>query len=96
MIMKHYPSVVSTQTAIDGILDQMKAYNLNAKDIANIDIEGDVRAGTVERREAMWNPKTVPECQFSLPYTIATAACDGDVSLDSYTPQARTRKEIRD
>ncbi|MFC1929187.1 MmgE/PrpD family protein, partial [Chloroflexota bacterium] len=91
---KHYPSVLSTQSAIDGILEQMKEHNFKADDIANIDIDGTFP--TVEHKETMWNPQTVHDCQFSLPYTVATAACSGDVFLDSYTPQARARKDVRD
>jgi len=38
----------------------------------------------------------VPECQFSLPYVVATAAYDKEIFLDSYTPQARARQNVRD
>ncbi|MFC1934248.1 MmgE/PrpD family protein [Chloroflexota bacterium] len=94
VVMKKYPSIIFTQTAIDGIIDQMKEHNFKVDNIASIDI--DVTILTAEPREAAWNPRTVPECQFSLPYTVATAAYNGDVFLDSYTPQARARKDVRD
>ncbi len=94
VMMKHYPCVVGSQTAVDGILGQMKQHNFKAEDIASIDITSHVRS-TVSR-EAKYNPRTVPECQFSLPYAVAAAACNGDLFLDSYTPQARARKDIRD
>ncbi|MFC1986913.1 MmgE/PrpD family protein, partial [Chloroflexota bacterium] len=93
--MKHYPSLLITQTAINGILEQMKEHNFKADDISHIDIDGTYYS-TIEHRESVWNPRTVPECQFSLPYTVATAAYDGNVFLDSYTPQARARKDVRD
>ncbi|MFC2004498.1 MmgE/PrpD family protein, partial [Chloroflexota bacterium] len=94
VVMKKYPSVLFTQAAIDGILEQMKEHNFKADDIASIDIDGTFPA--IEHRELAWNPQTIPECQFSLPYTVATAACNGDIFLDSYTPQARARKDVRD
>jgi 2-methylcitrate dehydratase PrpD len=94
--MKRYPSVISTQAAIDGILEQMREYKFNGDDIAHIEIDGRFPTDTAERREGMWNPRTVPECQFSLPYTVATAAYDGDVFLDSYTIQTMARKSVRD
>ncbi len=74
----------------------MKEHNFKADDIANIEIGAVSHADIVKRREAMWNPQTVPECQFSLPYTVATAAYDRDVFLDSYTPRARARRNVRD
>jgi 2-methylcitrate dehydratase PrpD len=46
-------------------------------------------------KEIKWNPQSEPECQFSLPYTLATAAFTKDVFLDSYTPQAMTREDVR-
>jgi 2-methylcitrate dehydratase PrpD len=94
--MKRYPSVISTQTAIDGILEQMREHKFTGDDIAHIEIDGRFPVDTAERREGMWNPRTIPECQFSLPYTVATAAYDGDVFLDSYTIQTMARKSVRD
>ncbi len=96
LMMKHYPSVISTQAAIDAILEQMKEHDFKAEDIARIEIDAVSRSVTNEARQAMWHPRTVPECQFSLPYTVATAAYDGDVFLESYTPQARARQNVRD
>ncbi|MFC1929051.1 MmgE/PrpD family protein [Chloroflexota bacterium] len=95
VVMKKYPSIIFTQTAIDGILEQMKEHKFKADDIAKIDIVGTYYPG-IETRKAMWNPRTVPECQFSLPYTVATAAYTGDVFLDSYTPQARASNDVCD
>ena len=94
--MKLYPAVVFTLTAIEGILDQMKEHDLKAEDIARIEIDEPSFAHKAGHREAKWNPQTEPECQFSLPFTVATAAYDGDVFLNSYTPESRTRKHIRD
>jgi 2-methylcitrate dehydratase PrpD len=46
-------------------------------------------------KEIKWNPQSEPECQFSLPYTLATAAFTKNVFLNSYTPQAMTREDVR-
>jgi 2-methylcitrate dehydratase PrpD len=46
-------------------------------------------------KEMKWNPQSEPECQFSLPYTLATAAITQDVFLTSYTPQAMAREDVR-
>lgn len=95
--MKSYPSCNFTQSPIYGILEQMKEHNFEAEDIANIDIEMSPKDHSVYTpREKKWNPRTVGDCQFSLPYTVATAAYDKDVFLDSYTPQARDRQDVRE
>ncbi|MNT02585.1 MmgE/PrpD family protein [compost metagenome] len=49
-----------------------------------------------EPTEKKWHPRTVPECQFSLPYAVATAAIDDKVFLDSYTAEAREREDVRE
>ncbi len=77
----------------------MKEHNFEAEDIAKIDI--DVPPGATWRvvcqpSEVKWNPQTVQDCQFSLPYVVATAAYDKDIFLNSYTPQARARQHVRD
>jgi len=96
--IKPYPSCKGIHTSIEGILTQMKEHNFKAEDIANIEI--DEGSGNwffaCQPKEVMWNPQTVAECQFSMPYLVATAAYDGGVSLDSYTPQARARKDVRE
>jgi 2-methylcitrate dehydratase PrpD len=98
VIMKPYPCCGGTHTAIGGILDQMREYNFTAEDIANIDIEVSQTGYlvTCTPKEAKWNPQTVQDCQFSMPYVVATAAYDKDFFISSYTPQAMARKEVRD
>jgi 2-methylcitrate dehydratase PrpD len=95
--MKRYSSCMYTHSAIGGILDQMKKYNFKTDAIANIEVEMSIQSLplVVLPKEMKWNPQSAPECQFSLPYTLATAAFSKDVFLDSYTPQAMARKDVR-
>jgi 2-methylcitrate dehydratase PrpD len=97
-MMKPYVSCKATHTSIYGIIDQMKEYNFEAEDIAEIHAEVCSRAWTLvcAPKEVKWNPQTVAECQFSLPYAVATAAYNKTVFLDSYTPQAMARQNVRD
>jgi len=98
VVMKRYSSCGGTHTSVDAILDQMREHKFEAEDIAGIDIDVTPtnRFILCTPEEIKWNPQTVPECQFSLPYIVATAAYDKDVFLSSYTPQARARKEVRE
>lgn len=38
----------------------------------------------------------MPECQFSLPYAVASAAFDDKVFIDTYSAEARERPEVRE
>lgn len=98
LVMKSYAACKCTHTSIDGIIDQMREHNFKVEDIANIDIDqSSINWSFVcIPREVKWNPQTVPECQFSLPYAVATAAHDKEVFLNSYTPQSRARRGVRD
>ena len=49
-----------------------------------------------EPTDKKWHPQTVPECQFSLPYAVATAAIDKKVFLQSYAAEARQRQDVRE
>jgi len=98
IIMKSYASCSLTHTAISGIIDQTKEHNFKAEDIANIDIDACSMSWQIvcKPRKVKWNPQTVPECQFSLPYVVATAAFDKMIFVDSYTPEARKRRNVRE
>jgi 2-methylcitrate dehydratase PrpD len=95
--IKRYSSCMHTHNAVDGILDQMKKYNFEPDAIANIEVELSIQSlpVVVFPKEIKWNPQSEPECQFSLPYTLATAAFTKDVFLNSYTPQAMAREDVR-
>ena len=96
--MKPNPACGCTHTSIEGITEQMKEHGFEADDIAAIelDVSPVIWSAVCLPKEERWNPRTVAECQFSLPYIVATAAFDKDVFLDSYTPEARARQDIRE
>jgi len=97
-MMKPYTSCKATHTTIYGILEQMKEHNFKAEDIASIDVDESSTNWSIVciPKELKWNPQTAPECQFSMPYTLAIAAYCGDVFLDAYTPQAMSRQDVRE
>jgi 2-methylcitrate dehydratase PrpD len=47
-------------------------------------------------RERKWNPRTLADAQFSLPFTIAHAMVHGRVDLQSFQPSGRTDPAVRD
>lgn len=96
-MMKPYTACKGAHTSIDGILDQMEEHHFKVQNIADIDVDESSINWTLvcEPIEKKWNPQTVIECQFSLPYLMATAAYDKHIFLDSYTPEAMERQNVR-
>ncbi|MFF0454759.1 MmgE/PrpD family protein [Nocardia africana] len=95
---KRHSACYFSHSSIDGIIGQMVTHEFAASDIASIHIEVSTSAwrAVCEPTDKKWNPQTVPECQFSLPYAVATAAFDQKVFIDSYSPGARRRGDVRE
>jgi 2-methylcitrate dehydratase PrpD len=95
--MKPYSSCKCTHASIQAVMEIMAEYHLAAADIAEIIFdESTINWLTVcAPKEEKWNPHTVPECQFSLPYVVATAILGYDILPNAYTPEARERKDVR-
>jgi 2-methylcitrate dehydratase PrpD len=94
---KSFPGCKSTTTAVFGIWELMEKYNLKKDDIANIkfympEVSMEMLAGPQEEK---LNPADEYECQFSLPYMIATAVEDGKIVPSSYWSDARARESVR-
>ena len=96
--MKLYACCKVTHTSIDGLLDQMKEHQFDVEDIDHIDLDESslTWSSVCIPEEEKRNPKSVAECQFSLPYVVATAAYDKNLFPNSYTPQARARQDVRE
>jgi 2-methylcitrate dehydratase PrpD len=98
--VKQYAGTKFLHTSIFGIIDQMTNYRFNPEDIVNIHIEqaslGWNLNSTPEARKIGWNPQTFYDCQYSLPFLVASAAYDKDVFISSFEPEYRDRSCIRD
>lgn len=97
VITKPYASCMGTHTAVFGVLELMEQLGLRPEAVETISVVLNPQCWetTCEPRQTKWNPQTVAECQFSLPYSVATAAFDGRVFLDSYAESARSRADVR-
>jgi len=86
------------QGPIDGILKIMKENGLGAQDVAKLKL-GILKAGfpiVVEPRELKYNPRTVYEAQFSMPFGAALALTYGKASLNEYTEANLKSPEVRE
>lgn len=95
---KPYASCKANHSAVTGILEQMAVGEFGFEDIAGIHIEEDAMnwSQVCVPHDLKWNPMSVPQCQFSLPYAVASAARYGDLFFDSYAPEAMQRADVRE
>src|SRR6266498_2673863 len=80
--LKKYPSCYHTHRALDGVFQLLGEHRLSDKDIAEVDV------GTSERAlhdPASTEPATPYQAKYSMPYCIAAAVVDHQVTLDTFT-----------
>ena len=77
------------QGPIDAILQIMREYELSDLDIENVTLSI-LDAGfalIAEPEEIKYNPKSIVDAQFSMPFGAAMAILYGQATLDEYTPK---------
>jgi 2-methylcitrate dehydratase PrpD len=86
------------QGPIDGVLETMKRHRLKASDIQEVTL-GILKAGypiVAEPQELKYNPKSVVDAQFSMPFGAAVAVLYGRASLNEYTQEKVESSEVRE
>jgi len=86
------------QGPIDGVLEIMKRHRLKASDIQEVTL-GILKAGypiVAEPQELKYNPKSVVDAQFSMPFGAAVAVLYGRASLNEYTQEKVESSEVRE
>jgi len=96
--LKKYPSCYHTHRALDGVFQLLNEHRLNDKEIDEIDVGTSERAMRVL---AFTEPATPYQAKFSMPYCIAAAVVDQQVTLETFTPGkfedrsiVQTRKKV--
>jgi 2-methylcitrate dehydratase PrpD len=97
--LKKYPSCYHTHRALDGVFQLMGEHRLSDKDIAEVDVGTSERAMRVL---AFTEPATPYQAKYSMPYCIAAAVVDHQVTLETFTDRkfedrdiVETRKKVR-
>jgi 2-methylcitrate dehydratase PrpD len=97
--LKKYPSCYHTHRALDGVLQLLGEHRLTDKNIAEVDVGTSERAMRVL---AFSEPATPYQAKYSMPYCIAAAVIDGQVTLETFMPDkfgdhniAAARKKVR-
>jgi 2-methylcitrate dehydratase PrpD len=97
--LKKYPSCYHTHRALDGVLQLLGEHRLSAKEIAEVDVGTSERAMRVL---AFSEPETPYQAKYSMPYCIAAAVVDHQVTLDTFSAHkmvdrgiVEARKKVR-
>jgi 2-methylcitrate dehydratase PrpD len=80
--LKKYPSCYHTHRALDGVFQLIGEHRLSDKDIAEVDVGTSERAMRVL---AFSEPATPYQAKYSMPYCIAAAVVEQQVTLDTFT-----------
>jgi len=80
-----YVTCGATHAAIDAVIDLTKEHNIRPEEIDLIDAR--TFPITVELCGRVQEPKTFMEAQFSLPFALAVAAIEGQVSIGQLTEE---------
>jgi 2-methylcitrate dehydratase PrpD len=86
------------QGPIDGVLAIMREHNLHAGQIHRIEVAV-LEAGwglVAEPRAKKYNPESVVDAQFSMPFGVAVAAIDGAAGLDQFTVEKIRSPKVRE
>ena len=89
--LKKYPSCYHTHRALDAVFQLLGEHRLSDKDIAEVDVGTSQRAMRVL---AFTEPATPYQAKFSMPYCIAAAVVDQQVTLETFTPSKFADRNI--
>src|SRR5918999_2155887 len=79
---KKYPSCYHTHRALDAVFQLLGEHRLSHKEIAGVDVGTSERAMRVL---AFSEPATPYQAKYSMPYCIAAAVVDKQVTLETFT-----------
>lgn len=94
-IIKRYPAEAYTLAAHETIIPEVRAWT-KIEDIASIHVELNFVGWLEIADPPKWDPRNRETADHSLPYEIARALIDGEIWLDSFTPQKLMEPAVRD
>jgi len=86
-----YPCCKYTHGPIEATFAVMKASGCGVDEIETIEVSvtnKEVYDLVCLSRERKWNPQSITDAQFSIPYTVASAAAHGKIAFESFNQDA--------
>ena len=93
--MKAFPTEALTHAPISAVLDLVRQHNLKPEEIAKVRIQSLARAADILADPSKYDPRTKETADHSLPYVIAAALVDRQVTPLQFTPEKIMDPAIR-
>ena len=93
--MKAFPTEALTHTPISGVLDLVKSNDLHPDQVAKIQIRSLARAADILSDPSKYDPRTKETADHSLPYVIAAALVERQVTPVQFTLEKIMDPKIR-
>jgi 2-methylcitrate dehydratase len=93
--MKAFPTEALTHTPISAVLDLVKTNDLEADQVAKVQIRSLARAADILSDPSKYDPRTRETADHSLPYVIAAALAERQVTPVQFTMQKIMDRKIR-
>ncbi len=93
--MKFFPTEALTHTPISAVLDSVKSNDLKPSDIQTVQIRSLARAADILSDPSKYDPQTKETADHSLPYVIAAAIVDRQVTPAQFETSKIMDPEIR-
>jgi 2-methylcitrate dehydratase len=94
--MKAFPTEALTHTPISAVLDLVREHDLHPDDIQKIQIRSLARAADILSDSSKYDPHSKETADHSLPYVIAAAVVDRQVTPLQFTPEKIMEPKIRE
>ena len=94
--MKAFPTEALTHTPISAVLDLVKNNDLHPDEVSKIQIRSLARAADILSDPSKYDPQTKETADHSLPYVIAAAVVDRQVTPTQFTMQRIMDPKIRE
>ncbi len=90
--LKFFPTIHCSHTGIEGMINIVNKHQLNHKEIASIDI----KVTELAKGQGMtFDPQTTLAARLSIPYSVATAAVKGNLTLKDFDEISLKNKYVR-
>jgi len=93
--MKAFPTEALTHTPISAVLDLVKSNDLHPDQVAKVQIRSLARAADILSDPSKYDPRSKETADHSLPYVIATALVDRQVTPTQFTMEKIMDPAIR-
>ncbi|HJT00297.1 MAG TPA: MmgE/PrpD family protein [Terriglobales bacterium] len=93
--MKAFPTEVLTHTPISAVLDLVREHDLKPEEVERIRIRSLARAADILSDPSKYDPRSKETADHSLPYVIAAALVDRQVTPLQFTPEKIMDSAIR-